>query len=432
MNNQDITRYEKLEPLSPVFRSEQQVIEIAREFGTPVFVYSEDILRENAKKALAFPNHFGLKVRYAMKANPNANILRIFDEEGIYIDASSEYEVERARRARIPAQNILLTSQKTPNDIEYTLRGGVEYNACSLSQLVNYGSSFRGSDVYIRINPGLGSGGTNKTNTGGPSSSFGIWYEEIPEVLNTLDNYRLNVSGIHTHIGSGSDPEIWKNAARLSLVIAEEFLKEGHKVTSLNLGGGYKVGRMLDEKSTDLQLCGEPVKELFEEFATRNGIKLNLEIEPGTFLVATSGAVISKIDDYKRTSKYKFLITDSGMTEVTRPSLYGAQHPISVVNEFESSSQEDFIVSGKCCESGDILTPAPGNPEGLRTRRLNSPSERALVVIGATGAYCSSMSTKNYNSYPEAPEVLIKRDGSVELIRRRQTLDQIIENEIII
>jgi diaminopimelate decarboxylase len=423
-------KYETIEILSPVFSGEQQVRDIASKFGTPVYVYSQRRLEEQAEKALNFPNAYGLTVRYAMKSNPNANILRIFNNRGIHIDASSEHEVERAIRAGISPERIMLTAQKIPDNLQRTLNGGVLFNACSTYQLESYGLCFPGSNVSIRVNPGLGSGGTNRTNTGGEGSSFGIWHEQLSEALNIADKYDLNIQRVHTHIGSGSDPEVWKKVALMSLGIVERCLEEGNCVETLNLGGGYKVGRMSYEKSTDLFECGTPVAEAFREFAIKSGKRLKLEIEPGTFLVANAGAVVASVVDMKSTPGYNFIITDSGMTEVTRPSLYGAQHPITVVPFETIEEANDYIVSGKCCESGDILTPMPGDSEGLRTRRLTKAEIDDQVVIGGAGAYCAGMNTKNYNSYPEAPEVLIDKLNEPHLIRKKQTLDQIIQNEI--
>jgi diaminopimelate decarboxylase len=145
--------------------------------------------------------------------------------------------------------------------------------------------------IGLRFNPGLGSGGTGKTNVGGPSSSFGIWHELLDEVKAVVEKHGLQVVRIHTHIGSGSDPAVWQRVASLSLALCREF----PGVTTLNLGGGYKVGRMSYEASTDLQKIGQPVKALFEDFAKDTGRKLQLEIEPGTFLVANAGAIVTTV-----------------------------------------------------------------------------------------------------------------------------------------
>ena len=417
-----------IEPLRVV--TQNQAKKIASKFGTPVYVYSEALLLEQTKKALEFPNAFELIVRYSMKANPNSNILSFFDKFGIHIDASSGYEAEKAIEVGISPEKILLTSQRIPENLQNLVEKGVNYNACSLHQLEKYGLLFKGKEVSVRVNPGLGSGGTNRTYNGGPSASFGIWCEDYNEMLKTASKHKLKIIRMHTHIGSGSDPEIWKKIALMSLDYVKKLLDAGHDVRTLNLGGGYKVGRMSYEKTTDLKECGNPIKKAFINFAKKTGKKLKLEIEPGTFLVANTGCIIAKVIDIKRTSKYDFIIIDSGMTEITRPTLYGSQHPITIVPKTASKNREihSYIVSGHCCESGDILTPAPGNPELLQPRKLSKAKIGDLVVIGGTGAYCSSMSTKNYNSYPEAPEVLIDQKGKFKLIKSRQTLKQMMND----
>jgi diaminopimelate decarboxylase len=416
--------------LSPVV-TQSQARQIAKEFGTPTYVYSQEVLEQQATKALAFPNDFGLTVRYAMKANPNKTILKIFNNKGIYIDASSGYEVERARAAGIPGERVLLTSQQSPHNLRDLLKEDIEYNACSFLQLRSYGKLSPSSNVSVRINPGAGSGHNNRTNTGGPSSSFGIWHEDLSVVFNILNRYDLDVQRIHTHIGSGSNPEVWQEVAKKSLDIFERFWKAGFHPKILNLGGGYKVGRMGGEESTDLQKCGKPVKRLFGQIAARIPTKPRLEIEPGTYLVANAGCLIAGVNDLKSTPNYRFIITDTGMTEVTRPALYGAQHPISVVPTKRTNPEfANFIVSGHCCESGDILTPAKDDPEALQERKLLSPEVGDLIVVGGTGAYCSSMSTANYNSFPRAAEVLLDNNLRTHLIRKRESLENITNNEL--
>lgn len=420
----------KIEPLSLVV-TKQQVREIAREFGTPVYAYSQRIFEDQAEKARAFPNAFGLTVRYAMKANPNQNIVRLFSNKGIDIDASSGYEAQRAIDVGVAARNILLTSQEIPKNLFELVASGVNYTACSLEQLACFGGHvLKGVDVSVRINPGRGSGGMKRTNTGGPNSSFGIWHGQIPEILEVANKYGLNISRVHTHIGSGSDPKVWKKVAFMGLKNVEKFLKAGHDVRVLNLGGGYKVARMSYEKASDLGKCGEPVKRAFSAFAKKTGIKLRLEIEPGTFLTANAGCVISKIIDIKSTPQHDFLVTDTGMTEVTRPSLYGVQHPLFVVpKDNRKARKREYVVSGHCCESGDILTPADGDPEKIKPRLLSEARIGDFLVVGGTGAYCAGMSTINYNSYPQAPEVLIGKSGSFHEMRKRQTLKQMTQNE---
>jgi diaminopimelate decarboxylase len=400
---------------------------IARQFGTPVYVYDAGRLKAQASAALAFPAPYGLTVRYAMKAAPTRAILKLFNELGLHFDASSGFEVKRLLAAGIDADRISLSTQELPADFPELVSKGVSVNACSLLQLDQYGKAFPGSRVGLRFNPGLGSGGTNRTNVGGPASSFGIWHEKLEEARGLVTSHSLEVFRIHTHIGSGSDPEVWKRAASLSLRMAEAF----ESVTHFNLGGGFKVARMPDETATDLQLIGRPVAALLEDFASRTGRELHFEIEPGTFLLANAGAVLAKVQDIVDTGPggYSFIKLDCGMTEVLRPSLYGARHPIHILQQNPPEQSVPAIVVGHCCESGDILTPAAGDPEALEPRLLPKSHVGDFCVVGGSGAYCSAMAAKNYNSFPEAPEVLLLEDGSFSVIRGRQTLEQMLANE---
>jgi diaminopimelate decarboxylase len=411
------------------FLTEEQARRIQREFGTPVYVYDQRTLEEQARKALAFPAPFGLTVRFAMKALPNASVIRIFTEMGLHIDASSGFEAERAMRAGVQAGNIQITAQELPKNLEELLSKGVLFNACSLHQLREYGKLRPGAEVSVRINPGLGSGHSNRTNVGGPSASFGIWHEQLDDIFAVAKEYGLRLTRMHTHVGSGTDPEVWNCCAQLSLGIAARM----PEVRLLSLGGGFKVARMSYEKSADLQEIGKKIADSLEAFNTAHNRKLYLEIEPGTFLAAPSGAVVCTITDVVNTGNdgCYFIKVDSGMTENARPSMYGAQHPIAVVPaEPESRGTRLYLVVGHCCESGDILTPEPGNPEGIQPRELLEARIGDILVVGGAGAYCAGMSCKNYNSFPEAAEILLKTDGTFQLIRSRQTIDQIIQNEI--
>jgi len=414
------------------FLSPKDVDDIRVEFGTPVFVYDEATLRANARTLKAFPNAFGLKPRYAMKAAPTAAIIRIFNQEGLGIDASSGHELERAIRVGFGTESISLSTQQMPENFRVWVDEGVSINLCSLNQIKLFASICPGRAVGLRFNPGLGSGGTNRTNVGGPASSFGIWKGDIQEARKLCEEANLEVTRIHTHIGSGSDPEVWKKVAGMSLDIVRQF----PDVRSLNLGGGFKVGRMSGETSTNLGEVGSPVKTAFEEFAAETGRELLLELEPGTFLVANACSLVTKVQDVTSTGEegYRFLKLDAGMTEILRPSLYGSQHPIILLpeNSEEPPRKEmEQVVVGHCCESGDLLTPTDGDPEALATRLLPEGQVGDYCVIEGVGAYCSAMSAKNYNSFPEAPEVLRREDGSFALIRKRQLLDQILDNELI-
>lgn len=406
--------------------SVERAAQVRDRFATPCYVYVRGALEAAARRALAFPAPFGLTVRYAMKANPSRGVLDLFRGLGLHVDASSDHEVERALRAGFPAGSIQLTSQMPSRRLAEHLARGVLFNACSLHQLEAFGRAAPGQTVSVRMNPGLGSGSTNRTNTGGPASSFGIWHEHLGEVKAIAERFDVKITRLHSHIGSGTDPEVYKRVTRMTLDLAAKLPDVG----VVNLGGGFKVGRMPGEPSADLADVGAHVAQELTAFRNRDGRSLGLEIEPGTYLVANAGLVVATCVDVVDTGHdgYLFAKLDTGMPELTRPSLYGAQHPIHVLAQ--GREEADVVFVGPCCESGDILTPAPGDPEALAPRRVPRPQIGDLVIVGGAGAYCAAMSTINYNSYPQAPEVMLEPDGALRLLRRRQDLDQVWGNEV--
>lgn len=424
MNNNDLR-----------FLTPKSISEITTQFPTPIYVYSEEILRAQAQIICDCPHAFGFTPRYAMKANSNKTLLRIFRDMWISIDASSEYEVFRALFAGYAPNEIQLTGQELPNRLEEIVKMWIEFNATSLHQLESYWILFPHTNASIRVNPGLGSWWTKRTNVGGPASSFGIWHEYLDTAKKISEKYHLTITKLHTHIGSGSDPEVWKKVVIMVLNIVRKL----PDVTVVSLGGGFKVARMPDEREANMREIGNHVKYLFEQFFTETGRKLHLEIEPWTFLVANATNLITTIQDIVDTGKdgYNFLKVDAGMTELLRPSLYGAQHPIFVVpfwfQEIDKKNYEnetrDYIVVGHNCESGDIFTPGPGEPETLLPRKLIKASIGDHLVIEGVWAYGASMSTHGYNSFPEAAEVLLRKDGTIVEIRSRANEADIWRNE---
>jgi len=407
--------------------SPEQAKGIAAEYGTPTYVYSEKKIRENAARCLAFPHAYGLTVRFAMKANPSASVLRLMQALGLHFDASSGWEVKRAIAIGIDPSRLSLSTQELPSDFAELVKQGVEINCCSLSQLDRYGEAFPGAEVGVRLNPGKGSGLNNRLSTGGLTASFGIWYEYIPQIKRLAEKHSLKIVRIHTHVGTGGDPDLWFNTATESLKSLDQF----PDVQTVDLGGGFKVARMPNEKESDLQIVGEAVKKALEQVYERTGRKLKLEIEPGNFMAATIGGILSAIQDVVDTGKdgFKFLKLNAGMTEILRPSLYGAQHGFRVFQNTPVAGTESYAIVGHCCESGDVLTVAPGDSETLAPRTLPVAQIGDLLMVEDAGAYCAAMPAKNYNSFPEAAEVLVKTAGDVMLIRKRQTLEQVMQNE---
>jgi diaminopimelate decarboxylase len=380
-----------------------QAERLVSRYGTPLFVYSRRVLEAQADAVLAIPTPYGLTVRFAMKANPNPEILRVFREQGIKIDASSGYEAELALSEGYEPEDILLTSQQLAHNLDELVSKGVQFNATSLRQLEEYANLFPDTEVGVRINPGIGSGHSAKVNVGGVTSSFGIWHEYTSEVLTIAANNGLKITRLHTHIGAGTDPEVWERVAQVSLDLAKRF----PNVRALNLGGGFKVARMDDEADADMKKIGTAIAVQLKQFKQETGRELHLELEPGTFLTANAGILIATIDDIVDTGKdgFTFLKLDTGMNDILRPALYGSQHPMTVVTSVKEEAP--YAVVGHNCESGDMLTPAYGNPEIIEPRIMPKAELGDLVLIGGVGAYCAGMAAHGYNSFPNAKEVLV-------------------------
>ncbi len=414
------------------FLSTAEVRSLVKTYGTPIFVYDEKAMLKNMEYMNTLPHTNGLTIRFSIKSQPNRFILRLFNSRGIHFDASSEWEVKRALRAGIDAQRILLTSQEFGDGVPKLIEAGIQFDAGSLHQLETYGKLFPNTDVSIRINPGFGSGLVNRLTSGGPNSSFGIWHEEKDKIKRLLNKYNLNLIRLHTHIGSGHNPEILLACLNKILEFSVFF---GH-VPIINLGGGYRVQAFKSDIKIDHVAILKKACQKISEYEKKYNKKVKLELEPGTFMVANTGSIISKIIDIVHTGKqgHTFIKINSGLTEIIRPSYYGAQHPLVVVPKSKSNGNtkrtHQYCVAGHCCIAGDVLTTETGEVERLAPQTLQHATIGDFLVIERGGGYCASMSLKNFNSYPESAEVIRRTNGEFQLIRKRQDIEQICQNEI--
>jgi len=433
----------KLNPFGHV--TPAQIVEAAKRFGTPLYLYDEPLIIERCQALMRMPNAFGLEVRYAMKANPSLALLQTIAQEGLGADASSLNEAKRAHRAGIPYDRIMLTTQDAPlgeerGVLDQMLKDGVTYNICSQHQLELLLPFLRQhpAKIAIRVNPGVGAGESVTRNTGDKYSSFGIHLWQLDGIKNLLSKSGVRLEHVHAHIGSGGDPEIWRENIDRMLELLELHFPDA-KV--MNLGGGFKEARMPDEIAANIQELGEYAKLRVTEFRKQTGRTLAVAIEPGTFVVANAGYLVASVLDIKSSGPdgFDFLILNAGMEANTRPLLYGSRHPFYVISargellssEFDLESATNSlnaVVVGRCCESGDSQT--LDDHGHVVPRKLGIPRPGDYVVIGGTGAYCSSMTLINYNSYLQAPEVLLQSAGGNSLIRKRQTFEQIVVNEL--
>ncbi len=414
-----------------VFLTKKETDKIEGNFSSPCYVYSQKILEENAEQLLNFPSAFGHTVRYAMKANANLNILKIFKNKKIKIDASSEYEAYRAISAGFDANDIQVSWQETPKKLKDLIEKWIFFVATSLKQIEEVWKIFtknnsQNREIWIRINPWVWSWAFKSISTWWTTSAFGIWHEYTEKIQELAEKYKLKITKLHFHIWSENTPESWANSAEIGFKFIEKF----PDIEIFDMWGGFKKAIMPYEKTTDLKSVWLSVAKTFEEFYKKTGRKIHLEIEPGKYLVINSCNMYAKIDDIVDTGKdgYTFIRTNTGMTELPRTPMYWVQQEIVIINS--ETEEREYVVVGHCCESWDLLTCKLYEQEEIETRKLNKANIWDSIIIWWVGAYNSSMSMKNYNSFPEAAEILILNSWEIKEIRKRQKLEDIWKNEI--
>ena len=403
------------------------VRKISEEFGTPVYAYSITALRQSIEEI----RQLSPVTRYAMKACSNVRILKEMLAHGIKIDAVSVYEVKRAIKAGFRPEDICFTSDVFSNadDVRFCLEQNIFTNCGTLGMLEEYGCTFksigRGSPkVSIRINPGEGAGHSKKTNTGGPYSKHGIWYENLSGARDIAEKYNLIISGVHIHIGSGGDMDHLKRITG-KLV---DFAKEFKDLEVVNFGGGLPYQYDPDLPQEDISRYKSILTERMEVLEMHFDRKIICEIEPGRRFVAGCGYLIGEVRALNHTfeedgTRLNYVLGNIGFCHLLRPMAYGSFHPIWIVGD-DLGPEQDIIVAGPVCESGDVLTQENEEPV---PRRLPMPKAGDLIVVGGAGAYGFSMSS-NYNTQPLLPEVAVEADRC-ELTRRRQTLDDMLREE---
>ncbi|MFZ2593727.1 MAG: diaminopimelate decarboxylase [Minisyncoccia bacterium] len=383
----------------PLF-TQPEITRIAKKFNTPMYVYSKKFLLDR----IAVFKKFNVTMRYAMKANPHRDIIALFNKHGLHFDSSSSYEAQHLLNLGISGKKISLSSQEPAHNLQELINKNVHYTATSLHQLFLYAQTeHTGKSIGIRINPGMGSGEDKRRNTGGKNSSFGIWHEYLSDALTYCAQQKIHVDTLHIHVGSGADPAIWEQVMIRSLQLCAQM----PSVTKLNIGGGYKIHRFGTEKETDMHKILKVFFKHLDAFNKKSQRAISLEIEPGTWLVGHAGMLVANVVDIVDTGKngYSFVKLNTGMNDILRPTLYGSQHMIEVISTEKKTGMYVFV--GHNCETGDILTPENGNPNGITPRKVRLPKIGDLVAIYDTGAYCASMRAQGYNAFPSAGEICI-------------------------
>lgn len=395
-------------------------------YHTPFYLFEEAVVRRQCrylKEVITFKNSI---IRYACKALTIGPILKIIKEEGLWIDAVSYNEVERASLAGFTPEQILYTGEGASRQVfEQLLEKNILINCSSIDQLRLIGAIKPGSKCSIRINPGEGHGHSNKVNTGGPASKHGIYFDQVEEIKKVLTDFDLKLIGIHAHIGSGTDLSHWLRINDKVYDIAEQF----PDLEFIDLGGGLPVVYNSEtDKPMPLAEWGSALSEGFAKFCKRYGKDLQLQIEPGRFLVAECGHLVAEVQTIKSTPDYTFVMVNTGLNHNSRPAMYGSYHPIKFISGDgrELKGSENYVIAGYLCESGDLFTiDKDGVPQPRKFPKLQLGD---LMVMGNVGAYSHSMKSE-YNSMNMPISLLLDNSGNIKVIERRGTLEDIMRRE---
>jgi diaminopimelate decarboxylase len=416
-------------PSFPLLRTEIAdiaVADLAAVAGTPVFVYDAATIVGRLRDLAAFD-----VVRFAQKACSNLAVIDLCRRHGALVDAVSGWEVRRALAAGYQVDGdpppVVYTADIFDHEsLELVIEQGIHVNCGSPNMIDQLGELAPGREITLRINPGFGHGHSQKTNTGGEQSKHGIWHEDVDDCLRRAEKHGITITGVHMHIGSGTDVEHLAQVCGSMEKIAQQV---GGSITSISAGGGLPIAYKEDESSMDLGAYFELWDALRKRLETAFDHAVSLEIEPGRFLTAESGYLIAEIRAIKQMGQNTYYLVDAGFNNLARPILYGAYHPMSIVPVDGATDRptRQVVVGGPLCESGDIFTQKDGG--FVCTRELPHAEIGELLVIECAGAYGSVMSS-NYNSKPTAPELMIV-DGKIEVIRKPQTFEQLVANDCI-
>ena len=392
---------------------------LLKEFGSPLYVYNEAIIRERAKEMKNLVSYKNFVVNYSAKANSNIAFLQIINDAGLNAEAMSPGEVAAELRAGFKPENMLCISNNTScEEMKYIAGLGITVSVDSLSQLEQFGTVNPGCRVAVRFNTGVGAGHHEKVITAGSDTKFGVNPEFIPEVKAIVEKHSLKLIGVNHHIGSlFMNPEPYLEGAENLFGVAMNF----RDLEFVDLGGGFGIpyNKQGGEERLALKQLGAKLDELIKEFVLRYGSEITIKIEPGRYISAECGVLLGKVRTVKYNGPVKYVGTDLGMNVLLRPAMYDSHHDIEVYRESGNTDIEQELVTvvGNICETGDIIA---------KNIRLPKIVEGDILGVLDAGAYGFVMSS-NYNHRLRPAEVLIRQDGQPVLVRDRDTVEDLLK-----
>lgn len=395
-------------------------VQLIEKYGSPLYVYNENILRKRCrdlKNLISYPN---FKVNYSPKANSSLELIKIVRSEGLLVDAMSPGEIKVNLMAGYKPEEIFFISNNVNSDeLRFAIEAGVKISVDSVSQLELYGKLNEGGRIAFRINPGVGAGHHEKVKTAGSKTKFGIDMRYIPQVKEILKKYNLKLTGINQHIGSlFMDSEAYLESTRNILSVAKEF----PELEFIDLGGGFGIPyRKQDNQSRlNLQELGNKLSDLISGWVKEYGKQIEFKVEPGRYIVAESGVLLGTVNTVKTNYDIRYIGTDLGFNVLLRPAMYDSHHDVEIYRKTDTPSTRTDVVRivGNICETGDIIA---------KDRLLPEIFEGDVLGIMDSGAYGYSMSS-NYNLRLRPAEVLVDANGNDRLIRRRDTIEDLVRN----
>lgn len=394
------------------------VVELVEKYGSPVYVYQTSKMKQQYDSMLHAFKDIKVKINFACKALNNLNVLKFFKGIGSGLDAVSIEEVQLGLQAGFKPQDIMFT----PNcvSIEEIIEGvklGVKINIDNISILEQFGNLYGNKiPVCVRINPHILAGGHEKISTGHIDSKFGISIYQMPHVHRVVEATNIRVEGLHMHTGSDIlDVEVFLRGAEIMLDVARSF----PDLNYVDFGSGFKVAYKPEDYFTDIDNLGKDLTRVFKKFCKEYGRDLTLVFEPGKFLVSEAGYFFARVNVVKQTLSTVFAGLDTGLNHLIRPMFYDAYHQILNVSN-PKGKLRIYTVVGYICETDTFGW----------NRKINDIREGDYLAFLNAGAYCFTMSS-NYNSRLRPPEVLI-HDGKDYLIRKRETLDDLLKNQVML
>ena len=395
-----------------------KLLELANKYGSPLYVYNTDKIQSQYERLTsAFSSVKNLKLNYAVKALSNINILKFFKNLGAGLDTVSIQEVRLGLTTGIDPKNIIFTPNGVSlKEIEEVAAMGVQINIDNLSILELFGQKHPEVPVCIRINPHIMAGGNSKISVGHIDSKFGISIHQVPHIKRVVENTGMNINGIHMHTGSDIlDIDTFLRATEILFDVAKQF----DNIDFIDFGSGFKVPYKEGDISTDIEELGVQLSSRFNEFCKEYGKDITLMFEPGKFLVSEAGVFLAKVNVVKQTTSTVFAHVDSGFNHLVRPMMYNSYHHITNISN-PGGRDRYYSVVGYICETDTFAS----------NRRIAQISEEDILCFHNAGAYCFSMAS-NYNSRFLPAEVMLV-DGNDYLIRKRQTIEDILHNQEIV